>query len=282
MIDFNNFRLITIPRWVQACIVVLLGSTVAVDVLIGIISMTSPDKKDWLPGALTFLGTTLPVIMIGLIFIFKHSGAEALQAKTRYVAVKVIPHCLGYTMFEPGPYVPAELARRNMEARKLTPVQISASTEACDCRYRLLLPASGAPDAATPEREAQRVLYFVLELNVRHVNLNLCVPAELFRQASGVEDPLSPQGFEKWGALFHHTLEGAKEAGYIVRPSLITREFAGVPYLACVLAKPLKEEFLWDAAEQVYFAHDLMIMLRFFYLERPELFLRAELERQSP
>lgn len=117
-----------------------------------------------------------------------------------------------------------------------------------------------------------------IELNVRRVNFNLYInerTLEKFVKNNGIEELQSDEVLK---FLFPHcsaTQEvkvGENIIHYQYNPKFLHRIFDDKDYLCIVGSSELSSEMLWNASDILYFTQDLILMVRAFYQERPELF----------
>ncbi len=59
---------------------------------------------------------------------------------------------------------------------------------------------------------------------------------------------------------------------YIFNERLLERSLHEWDYWVLVALRPLSSDFLWNPSERLFFAQDLMFMLRAFVAEQPQLF----------
>lgn len=253
----------TLPWTTKALVVALLAAALVVNMAIFVFALGTRDAGLIAP-TLQFFGTLLPIVVVAIILARADSGVSALQRRTENVFSAVIPASLSRIGEEPnGFYVPNH--------RRLPPAsprsgRVFVNLRRGDCHADILV--------FTPWNGAWKAMLLRLEINVQRVNFNLCAPRAILPAA--IKATGLSQGFR-------HTLAGAAAAseseaeavtssGYHFLDTDLSRTIGNVEFQCLVGSKFVGEEFLWDSAQQLYFAQDLMFMLRAFLTEAPGLF----------
>jgi len=123
---------------------------------------------------------------------------------------------------------------------------------------------------------------------VKRANVNIAFRHDhLARMAEADGTPLDPAGILR--SHFQHTLEveqiQARDAGaqgpegrtgiaYAFNPEPLIRVVDGRTYVVLVASTRLAEDTVWNPSEKVYFAQDLMFMIRALLQESPKMFAR--------
>lgn len=276
---FRDFKTLTLPFSTKIAVVILLLMSVAANlVLFGWGLMR--DSSSLLSSTIELFGVLLPVILVAVVLGRADSGVSALKRRTETLYLKVLPPVLAGVVdspgdfYAPGPRVRAPAAERGG--------RVFVNLVRGECHADLLL-------AAPWRREGDTVLEWKmmlvhLEVNVGRVNFSLLIPEDRLAHGRGGRAGRRAMDGQAFRDAFPHTLQGASKAGAVVQPEkansgytfldeLIRRRILGVEHLVLVANKFLSDEFLWDSASQLYFAQDLMFMLRAFLTERPDLFV---------
>lgn len=69
---------------------------------------------------------------------------------------------------------------------------------------------------------------------------------------------------------------------YSFNPKLLDRIVQDRPCVALVATATTSPDLLWNPAERLFFAQDLMFMIRAFWLERPDMFLDEMVLTERP
>ncbi len=267
---FGPFRLLPIPTWVRALTVVLLllGASLSL-LLIGRGLWDRTDASDWIAAGAGLLGVVLPLLIIAGIVWSAHSTVGSLQREARRYLTDTLPQFLRLI---PEPDLndakrfPKQPARLDSEVADIKPIYIEGDFQ---CDYLIDIKHD-------PTTGGRAQILFRLELNVFRVNFILFVPPEHFEVAELMEH-------------FPHTINGAQtvlqanekegQSNYIFNQSIGHRHRVyGKDYVTLVAYRKLPDNFLWNAAEKLFFAQDLVIMLRSFLYESKGLFAVAQAE----
>lgn len=266
---FRDFKTLTLPFSTKIVIVVLLLMSVAANlVLFGWGLMR--DSSSLLASTVELFGVLLPVILVAVVLGRADAGVSALKRRTETLYLKVLPPILAGVVEAPGDFYTPGPRMRAPRSERAGRVFVNLARGECHADLLLAAPWRREGDAVVE----WKMMLAHLEVNVGRVNFALLIPQRLL-------DPTQKRAFH---AAFPHTLQGAAKAGAPVQPEkassgyvfldeLIRRQVFGVDHAVLVANKFLSDEFLWDSAGQLYFAQDLMFMLRAFLTERPDLFV---------
>ncbi|MBL0948977.1 hypothetical protein [Brevundimonas sp.] len=273
---FRDFKTLTLPFSTKIVVVVLLLMSVGANLILfgwGLMR----DSSSLLSSTIELFGVLLPVILVAVVLGRADSGVSALKRRTETLYLKVLPPILAGVVdapgdfYAPGPRVRAPKAERGG--------RLFVNLARGECHADLLLAAPWRREGDTVVEWKMMLAH--LEVNVGRVNFALLIPEDRLVRGRAGGRALDGQAFRD---AFPHTLQGASRAGAPVQPEkassgytfldeLIRRRILGVDHLVLVANKFLSDEFLWDSASQLYFAQDLMFMLRAFLTERPDLFV---------
>lgn len=291
---FQAFGNIVVPRWVKWTVVIVLLTLLAVNISIGFFGLTgNAQRESWIEAAIYLFGVLLPIWLIAFVVMYADGGPNALKAKTYDYMTRVIPETLKSVVEEPSEFYDAEKKKGKSVSSKVR-VMSNQYKDSCIGSYILTFlekptsPLAGEEvrrDETDEEKDLKRVkkeIRFSLELNVRKANLVIYIPCNEIREKLAKPSKTSDSGDEKGllddfdfsdiSNLFPHTITGSKSEGYLVNESLAITEFDGKYYYGLVFFKHLEKGFLTLPQEKLYFAQDLMFMLKAFYNEQPDLF----------
>lgn len=275
---FRDFKTLTLPFSTKIVVVVLLLMSVAANLVLFAWGLMR-DSSSLLSSTIELFGVLLPVILVAVVLGRADSGVSALKRRTEALYLKVLPPILAGVVEAPGDfYAPGPRVRAPKGDRD---GRVFVNLARGECHADLLLAAPWRREGGAVVEWKMMLVH--LEVNVGRVNFALLLPQRLL-QGGGAGPPAGAQAFR---AAFPHTLQGAAKAGAPVQPEkassgyvfldeLIRREVFNVDHAFLVANKFLSDEFLWDSAGQLYFAQDLMFMLRAFLTERPDLFVSID------
>lgn len=263
----RDLKTLTLPVSTKIAVVALLLMSVGVN-LVFLVWGVIRNESSLLAAAIETLAALLPVILVVVVLGRADSGVSALKRRTETLFLKVLPPVLSGVVDEPiGFYAIARNARAPVVVRR---GRVYVNLKRGECFADLLVVAPWTDE--TGGRSGWKVMPIRLEINVGRINFGLIIPDHVAR--------LSPQEIVE---AFAHTTEGAARAGpaepnkaastgYVFLDHPLRRSLGGAACTALVANKFVPADFLWDSASQLYFAQDLMFMLRAFLSERPDLF----------
>lgn len=280
---FRDFKTLTLPFSTKIVVVVLLLMSVAANLVLFAWGLMR-DSSGLLSSTIELFGVLLPVILVAVVLGRADSGVSALKRRTEALYLKVLPPILAGVVDAPGDfYAPGPRVRAPKGDRD---GRVFVNLARGECHADLLLAAPWRREGGAVVEWKMMLVH--LEVNVGRVNFALLIPRRaLGGGGSGGGGRRQTAGGQAFRAAFPHTLQGAAKAGapfqpekassgYVFLDELIRREVFGVEHSVLVANKFLSDEFLWDSAGQLYFAQDLMFMLRAFLTERPDLFVSID------
>jgi hypothetical protein len=292
---FHIFSSLVVPRWVKLTVSCLLFSLLVINVTIAFLGIVgSGPKERWLEAAVYLFGVLLPILLLVFVVLNVDGGPGALKLKTFEYMTVTIPDSLKSIAEIPNGYYPVSKIKAQ-RTKSTVSVQSNQYRDSCLADYivdfkdrptDILLQAgqkgkrSEASSVGTVEN---RRIHLTLELNVKKANVAVYVPAAQAEWAAGliprIEDfdsLLKKRAFslEHFRQLFPHTMKGAEAENYIINPSLFFHQKGDAFFYGVVLVKLLDNRFLTTPQEKLYFAQDLMFMIKAFYNEQRELFLK--------
>lgn len=279
---FQSFSNVVIPRWVKVTVAAVLISLLAMNLLTGFFGITGTERQeDWLEASIYLFGVLLPIWLIVFVILYSDGGTSALKTKTYEYMTKVLPASFKSIIEEPAKFY---TAGQKTAKRTASPVKVLTNQyrDSCVCRYIIEFNDARRPapetDAKAKKKARNKVrIHVSLELNVKKANLVIHIPED---RALAQLDHLTPSdlpdgitlGLDDIQLLFPHTMTGAIAEGYTPNATLQCNAFEGRAYYGLVLFKQLAPNFLTQPQEKLYFAQDLMFMLKAFYNENPAMF----------
>ena len=288
---------IVIPRWVKLTIAGTLFCLLMANLLVGYFGIMGENgRENWIQAAVYLLGVLLPILLIGLVALYSDSGSSALRIRSFEYMSQTVPESLRSIVEVPGKYHPYEKKKRKKLVSSVK-IRVNQYKDSCIGRYlieftdraadALEIAASYTPASDNDGKPQPRAAAFTLELNVRKANVVLFIPAldaahlagvELKEEEIQISNALSHFGFEHLKQIFPHTIEGAISEGYGFNNQVSFQRLGDVCFIGIVMIRQLDPKFLFQPQEKLYFAQDLMFMLKAFYNEQPALFARHHLK----
>jgi hypothetical protein len=274
-----KLRFTNIPSWSKFLLFGMLIVVGLVNTAVFFLGLTSL-KDSWVQASIQFLSVFLPLFTIVYVAMHIQSGEGALLNSIKRIYLKTLPLALAQIHEAQAPFY-------NTDA-KTKPKKLSKSNISIETNY---LPGQIDADFVINLAPARR-LVIRLEINFRRINFNLYLTkaqAEeiLGRTGLSVAEITGKESTSKILERIGHSVSGASfaearritvgdqdpnyQSGYAFNDRMIQRELGGQQYFCLVAMKTVSQQFIWEAAERVYFCFDLMLMLRAMIDECPEL-----------
>ena len=264
----RGLKTMTLPWSTKALVVALLATSLAVNVALFFLGL-SKNEADVLSATIEFFGVLLPILLVTLVLAKADTGVAALARRTELFFTRTLPTILSHVSDgKPEPYLPNP-RQRPPKVSSQGAVLVDINRNGCASDLVIYCPDGPGRWKAVPLR---------LELNVRRVNLSLCFPDAVLKTKAKTA---TLAGQELTG-VFRHTLAGASAdqpgrpascPSYRFLDTPIVHTIGGIPFRGLVGCCFLSESFLWDSAEQLYFAQDLLFMIRALLSEAPDYFV---------
>jgi hypothetical protein len=256
---FGGIRSISVPTWLKLLIFLIVLAALGADLAIAVVSLTNPLHKDWFTVSVQLVGSLLPLLLAILLLAFSSRGPEAIRRKTSYLLLHLVPDTIACSLTWSPEFDIIEKKQWGKPRPKTTRIEIGHRPGDFCCVYRISFPELHSVPTIN------RVVLLVIELKVRQANMHLCVPRNAF------EDFCSQSGMAGFAAFtkaFPLTLGGAEKAGCNVNPAIYQFAYSkGAFQTGVVVYRNLSENFLTDSSEQLFWAQDLVIMLKGFVEE---------------
>ncbi|SEM82099.1 hypothetical protein [Palleronia pelagia] len=275
----NQVQIIFIPVWVRVLIGLLVAGTLGVAMLLFWGALVEDTSPDWVEAGAYVLGIVFPLLLVCIIALGASFGERSIRRRTERVLTRTIPYQLQFLPEEDRQWrtFPSRRWSPRTDTEALAKVELHHSRGRCHADYRISLPG-----------ETGGHLRLRVELNVKRANVNIAFRHDhLARMAEADGTPLDPAGILR--SHFQHTLEveqiQARDAGaqgpegrtgiaYAFNPEPLIRVVDGRTYVVLVASTRLAEDTVWNPSEKVYFAQDLMFMIRALLQESPKMFAR--------
>ncbi|MCT4334072.1 hypothetical protein MU516_14495 [Paracoccus sp. YLB-12] len=261
----SQISLISLPVWVKTALAALLIFCLFSGIYIFIDAITGKTSDSALSASAYLLGIITPVSILGVVFATSYAGERNLTERTEHFLTKTIPFALATVSEGEARYRDPEQfpASPHPNPQNRAKVLLNHRRGACKADYLVHLPRD------------RGALSLCVELNVRRANVLIGFPgaapnittADVARKLShslGIREDEDP-----FQILAAGSVAGARGL-YHFNPTLMRRSLNSRPHNALSCSMSLPQDFLWNAAERLYFAQDLAIMLRAFVYEWPE------------
>jgi hypothetical protein len=259
---------ISIPRWMRISVVAMIALLTAAYAFVVYYALIDQAGRDrWVEAGAYILGLLLPVLLVGATLLFAEVGADFIHRRTCEFLAVTVPAAVAMLDFH-------KIAYASRPRRASRPRGARASIRTGLARggsvgfYEVTAPLkAGDPKG---EKVEWRRLSASIELNVRKANVIVLLPPGEGAPKHQISDLRQ---------RFQHTLEGAELEGYKVHNALFPVDHNLQTIDGLVLTRRLPDKFLSNPSERVYFAQDVMLMLRSFLREAPEIFPLASTEK---
>ena len=252
--SFGGIRSISVPTWLKLLIFLIVVTALAADLAIALIAVTNPQHQDWFSVSMQLVGSLLPLLLVILLLAFSSRGPEAIRRKTSYLLLKLVPETIACSLTWSPDIDTIKKSQWNKTRQEITQIEVGHRKGDFCCIYKILFPELHSKPARV------RVVFLVVELKVRQANMHLCVPKTVFDDfcsKTGLE------GFDAFKKAFELTLTGAEKAGCKVNPAIYQFPYShDTLQTAVVVYRDLTEDFFTDPSEQVYWAQDMVTMLK--------------------
>ena len=259
---------IILPRWLKLTVCALLALFVFLYLLIGYFGVVQADVRDgWVQAGAYVLGIVLPILIVALLVLFSQGGVGSLRTRLDHYLRHVLPDVVDLLIDDSDNFERRELLAgrpAKLQKSEQVVVRLAGRPGSCICTYQFDLP----PDSLCTFASRLQVS---VELNVWKVNIDIWFDKAQLDKAGLIQSD-APLASGPLKNAFAHSVAGALEEGYKINDLLIARTLDGAPHMALVLSRTMPNNFMFDSAWKLYFAQDLMLMLRSFRAECPALF----------
>jgi len=257
--NLGGIRSISVPTWLKLLIFVIVLVMMATDLAIAWVAVTEPQHKDWFSVSAQLVSSLLPILLVILLMAFSSRGPETIRRKTSNLLLRLVPETIASSLTWSPQFNVVERAQSGKGRQESTQIELAHRLGDFCCIYRITFPELHTRPAK------KRVVFLAVELKVRQVNMHLCVPRSAFDRYCA-QSTLT--GYEAFRKAFDHTLSGAEKAGCVVSASIYHFPYAqDMLQTAVVVYRLLSEDFFTDPSEQLYWAQDMVTMLKGFVEE---------------
>lgn len=257
--NFGGIRSISVPVWLRLLIFLIVLAVLAADLAIALVALTNPLHKDWFSVSVQLVGSLLPLLLAILLLAFSSRGPEAIRRKTSHLLLHLVPDTIACSLTWSPEFDVIEKAQWGRSRHGSTRIEIGHRPGDFCCIYRISFPELHSMPART------RVVLLVVELKVRQANMHLCVPRSAFDNYC-IQSGMA--GFDAFKRAFDLTLGGAEKAGCKINPAIYQFPYSQDTFqTGVVVYRDLSEDFFTDPAEQLFWAQDMVTMLKGFVEE---------------
>ncbi len=297
----NAIKILTVPTWVKWTIVLLVAFVGVTNATLFFVGLLDLHRLEWVKASIELMAVALPIFIVALLVTKSDAGERSLVQSTESVLTRVLPEVLSKVVEGNQSFFDPSRIKPSRRTDNLTKVLVSYSRGDCHSDYVLTVPWAARGGAENGDDRLKKLVLRV-EINVYKVNIDLWIRRDLIQKAMG---PTAAEGPAKSKAVrdyvfsrFAHSIAGAEHGqprvepaqngesragadlhgtdGYKFNAGILSRQFDGRAYGVLVGTRHLPREFLWSAAEKLFFAQDLMLMLRSMLSEAPDLFETVE------
>jgi hypothetical protein len=257
--SFAGIRSISVPTWLKLLIFLIVVAVLTTDLAIAWIAVVNPLHRDWFSVSVPLVGSLLPLLLVILLLAFSSRGVDTIRRKTSHLLLRLVPDAITSSLTWSPQFTTVHNAQWNRRRQAETQVEVAHRPGDFSCIYRI-----NFPELHSRPVKMHRVL-LVVELKVRQVNMHLCVPRSEFDKFCARSELA---GYEAFRRAFDHTLSGAERAGCKVNSAIYHFPYdEETVQTAVVVYRELSEDFFTDAAEQLFWAQDMVTMLKGFVEE---------------
>jgi hypothetical protein len=257
--NLAGIKSISVPTWLKLLIFVIVLAVLIADLISVWSAVVNPLHKDWFSVSVQLLGSLVPLLLAILLVAFSTRGTEAISRKTSQLLLHLVPNTVATSLTWSPEFETVDQAQWNRVRRGNTRIEVAHRPGDFSCMYRISFPD------VHPEPATTRVLFLVVELKVRQVNMHLCVPREAFEKfcrQTGLA------GYEAFRKAFDNTLNGAERAGCKVNPAIYQLPVSqDTLQTVVVVYRELSTDFFTDPSEQLFWVQDMVTMLKGFVEE---------------
>lgn len=250
----SHVAIVVVPRWVRVLVVVILATLSIIYLGLSVLGIYDSTRPGWIEAGTYILGILQPFVLIGLILGFGESGVDGLVRRNAEFLSDTLPK-LAVMIGDPDTGMTAA-PTRTLKLSSAPAIQVQAARNSSIANYCMTIDADYARNLDGYGHTRQ--LVFRVELNAMKANVNVMLPVAA--KARSLRD------------LLPHSIAGAEKEGYWFAETPVLRKFPQGEFISLVGVIRLGAEFMTSPVQRLQFGQDLMLMLRSFLHERPDLF----------
>lgn len=295
---WTQIQFLTIPTWLRIFIVLLTAILFSICLYMFASAFLSPDNPSWMEAGAYLTGVIFPIVLVIVFISGVQSGVPSIQNGLDIFLTQTIPGILAKLPEQPTVFHDWNDVHKNPNLLNDAPVNVaqvsvSHTKNNCYADYKI--------DMKTEDNENVS-LCIRLEVNVKRVNFNLYLNPDVVSKPAGIQAGDNEQAVNRKlvdflmssmaSSLFFAEMalkphvENVKDkaekkqpdgGGYVVnKDKIYQRKLNGKKMYLLVASRPVSSDMLWHSAEKLYFAQDLMFMIRAIVQEAPFLFKSAD------
>lgn len=275
----NQIQIIYIPWWIKIIVTIVILISITVCGYLFYNALHDVNKSNWLAAGAYLLGIVFPILIIVLVVGGSSFGERSIIKRTERMLVKTIPYHLQFIPEETRVFRDFRKFKLAAQTPKeqLAKITMFYSKGRCYADYRI----------SVPDTDFFQKLELRVELNIKRANVNVSLKIDYLKDLMKKEN-FAGSELKFLRSKFSHTLEverkqaverdiasatGANTIAYDFSENLLTRKVDGENYLVIVATTALADDTVWNPSEAVFFAQDLMFMIRAFLQECPDIFI---------
>jgi len=284
--DFlSKIRLLSIPTWVKVTIWILLLTTLAFNIHIGISALQAHSVSE-VEAAAGLFSITFPILLLALLLSSVKAGQKALKQRTQEVLQLDIPRALTGIAEETKPFRHYKESTKNTRDKEadvwlnhvkdtilsdyairtrtklgrtaLLNLRVEINVKRANVGIMLNIHALSNELTKMPSTETKQLM------ELRYEDIHRMFPHSISAPTGAVDDE---NGSDFYQYQFNHELSPVFNCFSPDDKTLSAEDFVMV-----VGAVRLPPSFLWDPSERLFFSQDLTLMLRSMLNEKPHLF----------
>lgn len=273
----NQVQIIYVPLWVRAVVFLLVFASISICAFLFFRALMDGNKPDWIAAGAYLLGVVLPILLLVIVISGASFGEKSIIKRTEKMLIDTIPYHLQFIPEAKRSFVGFRQFRSSskIDTDRLAKIQVFHSPGRCYADYIITTPFGG------------QVLELNLrvEMNVKRANINVWFSLKRLNELmeregheGDIREFLRSRFLHSLGVEELQSTENTGSAdktntiAYCFNRTFLHRVVDDVEYIVVVATTGLPEDTVWNPSERVFFAQDLMFMIRSFMQERPEIF----------
>ena len=291
---FGQIQIIYLPWWIKFLVALIIVGATLICGLLFYQALVDGDKPAWIEAGAYLLGIIFPVLLIVIVLGGATFGEQSILRRTEDILCVTIPYHLQFIPEESPEFIDFRRYRRSGRPKEedLARVELFHTKGRCYADYIVTVPHHRPDPEKVSESPQTLRLFLRVEFNVKRVNVNIAFRiADLHRliepsdhgndrnELAAIKEFLRGQFPHTLAVEDLHTREAEGVPGessatiaYRFNPEFLVRRIEGKKYLVVVASTRVPDDTVVNASEKVFFAQDLMFMVRAFMQENPRIF----------
>jgi hypothetical protein len=262
----DQLRILRIPAFVKFVLAILALALIMLNVYVIYRGLQDQRYDFWIAAGASLLAAVTPALAVLSVLVVTESGMGALKRRMQQILAKDLPNELRFTFEAPSPRLDADCKPHKLRFRpNVASVECGMYREELWANYKL---------SARTSLGIEQIALMRVELVMRRVNINLLFEKAAAAKRFSVSPAASLEAFASaFRETFKHTIDGAERAGYTFNHLALQRQTGNSNVIAFVATRAIEAEFVWDPAARLEFIQDLVLMMRSFVSESPDVFI---------